>query len=153
MDAYTGEDALIRRPDAEPIMNGIPEDVRDAVYAWTQAVHDVTSIVCGGVERDLAVTRAVLRRLYAAAGALEATIADDAESTGVDPRSWGRAMEDAMVAMLAAESLDMPHGRMTRSRALVERRVAAAVRGGMSEAEAARRSGVTRMTVRSWLGK
>lgn len=43
--------------------------------------------------------------------------------------------------------------RLARSRDDLADLVRMAVRHGMSEVEAARLSGVTRMTVRSWLGK
>lgn len=43
--------------------------------------------------------------------------------------------------------------RAHRARTALRAAVIAAVAGGMSESEAARQAGVTRMTVRQWIGK
>lgn len=52
-----------------------------------------------------------------------------------------------------AAALQRARQRVTEATEAVRAAVVEAVAGGMSEVEAARQAGVTRMTVRAWLGK
>ena len=71
--------------------------------------------------------------------------------TGDARAEWAPDELADLEALGAARHLAYEHAESITD--LLRDAVADAVRGGMSEVEAARLSGVTRMTVRSWLGK
>jgi len=68
------------------------------------------------------------------------------------PAEMSRAYHESMVRLAADEAAAAREGAAHYMGEL-RRAVMAAVEAGISESETARLAGVTRMTVRSWLGK